>query len=70
LGATERHYSVKEVAEMWGYSPKTIIRLFQDEKGVLKIGSPERRFKRKRWQLSISESALIRVYQRLTKGRG
>ncbi len=62
MAATERHYSVKQVAEMWGYSPRTIIRLFQDEKGVLKIGSPETRFKKRRFQLSIPESVLIRVH--------
>jgi hypothetical protein len=67
MSAFERHYTVQQIAEMWGYSPDTIRRLFKDEKGVLRIGSPETRFKRKRFQLSISESALARVYQRLTK---
>jgi hypothetical protein len=62
----ERHYSVREISAMWRYSPKTIIRLFQHEKGVLKIGSAESRFKRKRWQLSIPESVLVRVHQRLS----
>jgi hypothetical protein len=50
---------------MWGYSQDTIRRLFNEEKGVLKVGSPETRFKRKRFQISIPESVLIRVYQRL-----
>ena len=70
MAATERHYSVQEIAELWGYSAQTIRRLFGDEKGVLKIGSPETRFKRKRWQLSVPESVLIRVHQRLSNGRG
>jgi hypothetical protein len=64
MSATERHYSVREVSDMWRFSPKTIIRLFQHEKGVLKIGSPETRFKRKRFQLSIPESVLIRVHNK------
>jgi hypothetical protein len=70
MSAVERHYSVQQVSEMWGYSAETIRRLFRDEPGVLRIGSAETRFKRKRWQLSISESILIRVYQRLcARGR-
>ena len=66
LSAFEKHYSVQEVAELWGYSENTIRRIFQDEKGVLKQGRPETRFKRKRFQLSIPESVLIRVHQRMS----
>jgi AraC-like DNA-binding protein len=69
MSAFERHYSVQEVSEMWGYSESTIRKLFADESGVLKIGSPERRFKRKRWVLSVSESTLRRVYERLSSER-
>lgn len=66
MAAVEKHYNVQQVAKMWGYSEDTIRRLFRDEKGVLKIGSPETRFKRKRWQLSIPESVLIRVHQKMS----
>lgn len=66
MGAFEKHYSVKEIRTMWGYSAETIRKLFRNEKGVLKIGSPETRFKRKRWQISVPESVLIRVHQRLS----
>jgi len=62
LSAFEKHYSVQQISKMWGYSEETIRRLFRNEKGVLKIGSPETRFKRKRFQLSIPESVLIRVH--------
>lgn len=62
MAAVEKHYSVAEISAMWGYSPNTIRKLFQEEKGVLKIGSPETRFKRKRFQLSIPESVLVRVH--------
>lgn len=65
MGAFERHYSVQQVSEMWGYSEQTIRRLFRDEAGVLRIGSAETRFKRKRWQLSIPESVLTRVHRHL-----
>ena len=70
MSAFEKHFSVAEVSERWGYSEDTIRRLFRNEPGVLKIGSPETRFKRRRWQLSIPESVLVRVYQRLcSRGR-
>jgi hypothetical protein len=32
---TERHYTHKEVAELWDLSSSTITRLFRDEPGVL-----------------------------------
>jgi hypothetical protein len=65
VSAFEKHYSVAEISARWRYSEDTIRRLFRDEPGVLKVGSPETRYKRKRWQLSIPESVLVRVYQRL-----
>jgi AraC-like DNA-binding protein len=69
VSAFEKHYSVQQVSEMWGLSEDTIRRLFRDEAGVLKIGSAETRFKRKRWRLSIPESAMLRVHTRLAKQR-
>lgn len=69
MSAFERHYSVQQLSEMWGYSEQTIRRLFRDEPGILRIGSAETRFKRKRWQLSIPESAVTRMHQRLSSGR-
>ena len=63
LSAFEKHYSVKEIAKMWGYSRETIRQIFVNEKGVLRIGRPETRFKRKYWRISIPESVLVRVYK-------
>jgi hypothetical protein len=68
MSALERHYTVKEIANLWRYSTNTIRRLFRDEKGTVKIGSPETRFKRKRWQLSIPESVVLRVHDKLRNG--
>ena len=67
MSAFERHYSVPDVAKLWRLSDDTIRRIFKDEAGVLRIGGAETRFKRKRIQLSIPESVLIRVYQRMSK---
>jgi transcriptional regulator GlxA family with amidase domain len=67
MAMLEKHYSVQELAKMWRCSEETIRRLFRDESGVLKIGSAEPRFKRKRLVLKIPESAVQRVHQRLAK---
>jgi hypothetical protein len=45
--ALERHYSVCELAQLWGLSEKTIRRMFVDEPGVMKWGHEEGRFKRR-----------------------
>src|SRR5437016_3209242 len=37
--AVQRHYTVKELGELWNLSTTTITRLFRDEPGVLKIGN-------------------------------
>lgn len=62
----ERHYSVKEVAEMWGLSPGVVRGLFQQEPGVLAIGEPRPKFGRRRGKvtLRIPQSVLERVYRR------
>jgi hypothetical protein len=42
VSALEKHYSVDELSAMWGLSDKTIRKLFINEPGVMKIGSPSR----------------------------
>lgn len=65
--ALERHYSVIEVAKMWGLSENTIRRMFVDEPGVIEWGSGETRFKRAYKTLRIPESVLQRVHRRHVK---
>jgi hypothetical protein len=38
-GAMERHDTVQEIGELWKLSANTVIGLFRDEPGVLKLGS-------------------------------
>lgn len=38
--AEEKHFSVPQVAELWGLSGEKVRRMFQDVPGVLKIGFP------------------------------
>jgi hypothetical protein len=65
MSALERHYKPREIAEMWGWSVKTVIRRFRDEPGVLKAERPETRSKRRYSQITVPESVLLRVHQRL-----
>lgn len=68
MSAFEKHYSVQQVAELWGIAGDTVRRLFKDEPGVIKIGYPEKRFKRKRFVLRIPETVLLRVHTLLKDG--
>ena len=64
--ATERHYTVRELAATWKVSPNTVTRIFRDEPGVLKIGRQHaRRGHRGYVTLRIPESVVQRVYRRL-----
>ena len=68
--ALERHFSVQEIAEMWGLSPDRVRRLFEREPGVLviqKTGSPWRRRYR---TLRVPQSVLERVHSRLCNKGG
>jgi hypothetical protein len=60
----ERHYSVAEIAEIWGLSEKTVRRMFEEEDGVLQWGTPETRRKRGYITLRIPESVLLRVHRK------
>src|SRR6202162_5931870 len=61
--AVEKHYRVKELADLWGFSENTIIKLFSNEDGVLRLESPTG--KRKYATLSIPETVATRVHGRL-----
>jgi AraC-like DNA-binding protein len=62
--ALERHYSVLEVADLWGISEKTVRRLFDGEEGVLRWGNGETIRKRSYYNLRIPQSVLVRVHYR------
>lgn len=68
--ALERHYTLLQVAEMWGWSDETVRRVFRDEPGVLRTALPSLSArKRKNFALRIPESVLVRVHERLTGSR-
>ena len=67
MSATEKHYTVREIAAMWGMSQSRVRRLFKDEVDLLPLVNPETRSKRGYTTLYVPESTLQRVYQRLQK---
>ena len=66
MSHAEMHYKPDQLAERWGVSAFKIRELFQDEPGVIRIGNPATRFKRKRYLLRIPESVAERVHRRIT----
>jgi hypothetical protein len=60
--ALERHYRIRELAEMWGLGRETVRLLVKDEPGVLKV-----RLGRKKCQTlySVPESVAVRIHTKL-----
>jgi hypothetical protein len=61
------HYSPQFYSELWGTSPSTVIRWFQDLPGVLKLSSPPKNGRRARIELRIPYSLAMREYRRRTQ---
>jgi hypothetical protein len=60
----EKHYRVKELANLWGVSRQTIQRIFVDERGVMAIGKQRTMHRRPHLTLLIPESVVVRVKSR------
>ena len=67
--AMEKHFSVAQVAEIWGISVITVRRIFDEEPGVLHIETPRLLNGRKKTTLRIPESVLARVHERRSARR-
>ena len=69
----EKHFTVKELAELWGPSVTKVRRMFQNEVGVVLVGEPSRRLgkklKRGYFTMLIPESVARRVYERMVQKR-
>ncbi len=64
---SERHFPVKDIADIWKLSPAAVRRLFLHEPGVLVIGRREaNRRKRIYRTLRVPESVVARVMDRLS----
>jgi hypothetical protein len=63
----DQHYSPQFYAELWGLSPSTVVRWFQDMDGVLKLSKPAKNGKRSRVELRVPYSLALREYRRRTQ---
>jgi hypothetical protein len=64
----ERHYSIKQLAELWGLDYETVRRLFEHEPGVIRVNSKGNRPGTRRYLcVRIPETVSRRVHQRLQK---
>jgi hypothetical protein len=61
------HYSPQFYAELFGLSPSTILRWFQDMNGVLKLSKPAKNGRRTRVELRIPYSLAMAEYRRRTQ---
>lgn len=73
LTVTEHHFHPADLAKLWGLSPSKIRRMFENEPGVMLVGSPSRRvgraLRRSYFTMRIPASVAERVHQKLTAGK-
>jgi hypothetical protein len=65
-GALERHYSIQEVAELWGLCENSVRDIFRDEPGIVRIQRSKSRYKRAYTTIRIPLSVLYRVHRRMS----
>ena len=65
--ASEKHYSVIEIAKLWALSEKTVRRMFEREPGVIRWSREEKLHKRGYRTLRVPETVLHRVHRKLRK---
>ncbi len=65
--AMERHYSVEEIGDLWGLSPRTVRQMFENEPGIIVFGNMGSLKKRRYITLRIPESVLVCVHRRFRK---
>ena len=64
--AFEDHYTVPQVAKMWGFGVDKVRQMFKDEPGVIREGKGETMHKRGYISCRIPISVVRRVHARLT----
>ena len=63
----EQHYSINQLAALWGLDPDTLRPYFKARPGVLKIVRPEARLKRGYTTLRIPASIAEQVHRELVR---
>jgi hypothetical protein len=64
--ASERHYTIAEIAEAWGISVDLARDTFRHELGVVRFDRPGTRVKRSYSTFRVPESVMVRVHARLS----
>jgi len=64
--ALERHFSIKEIAKLWGLCENSVREIFKQEPGVIRIERPRSRYKRAYTTIRIPKSVLERVHRRMS----
>ena len=67
--ALEKHYTIKEVATLWGFSVGCVRTIFRDRSDVLRLGHAETLHTRCYMNIRVPESVVTRVYAELQKRR-
>ena len=65
--ASEKHYSVIEIAKLWALSEKTVRKIFEREPGVIHWCTEEKLHKRGYRTLRVPETILYRVHRKLRR---
>jgi len=65
--ASEKHYSVIEIANLWALSEKTVRKIFEREPGVIHWCTEEKLHKRGYRTLRVPETVLYRVHRKLRR---
>jgi hypothetical protein len=69
VSAFEKHFSIKEIAALWGFSPGRVRSIFRDRSDVLRLGHAETLHKNCYVSIRVPESVVNRVYAELQKRR-
>jgi hypothetical protein len=64
--ATERHFTIGEISQLWRLSDPVVRKLFEHEPGVLVYTHSLNRAQRRYRTILVPESVLNRVHARLT----
>lgn len=72
ITAFEKHYTVTQVAQMWGVSANTVRRIFRDMPGVLKLSNPRISRRERKHELHLAlripESLVRRAHEDWSRG--
>jgi hypothetical protein len=65
----QKHYTIPELAKIWGFAPATVRHWFENEPGVIRVGERRLRKGKRRGYVSlrVPESIAMKVYRRHTE---